>query len=150
VQVDRDWARRADATAELIRQLLRVTALLLGLAVIAVVANTIRLEIHSQRTAIETAQLVGASRAFVRRPFLYLGALYAVAAALLACGVVALAGRALADPVSALASAYGTGMALRWPGPRDLGILFGAAFLLGWLGAAVAAAQQVSDLDADA
>jgi cell division transport system permease protein len=143
VQLDRDWARRLDALLRLLHELLRASAGLIAVAVLAIVVNTIRLEIRERRAEIALGKLLGGSNGFVRRPFLYLGTLYGLAGALLAWGGVVLAGRALAAPVSGLAAAYGARLALRPPGARELEVLFAAGALLGWLGAIVAAASQM-------
>jgi len=144
VQLDRDWARRLEALTGFAGQLLRVTAALLALALFAIVGNTIRLEIQNRRAEIEIVRLVGGSNAFVRRPFLYLGVLYGLIAALLAWGLVAAAAQALAPPLTQLAAAYGERLAIALPGPRELGVLFGAALVLSWFGAVVATARQLS------
>lgn len=144
VQLDRDWAQQLDALSGFGGQLLRVTAALLALALFAIIGNTIRLEIQSRRSEIEIARLVGASKAFVRRPFLYLGVLYGLAAALLAWGIVAAAAQALAAPLTRLAASYGQRLTIALPGPPELGVLFGAALVLSWLGAVAATARQLS------
>lgn len=146
VQLDRDWAQQLDALIGFLLQLLRVTAALLALALFATVGNTIRLEIQNRRSEIEIARLVGASNAFMRRPFLYLGVIYGLLAALIAWGIVAAAARSLAAPLARLAAAYGERLAIELPGLRELAVLFGAALLLSWLGAAVAAGRQLSRL----
>ena len=146
VQLDRDWAQQFDALIGLVLQLLRVMAALLALALFAIVGNTIRLEIQTRRGEIEIARLVGGSNAFMRRPFLYLGVIYGLLAALLAWGIVALAARELTPPLTRLAAAYGGRLAIQLPGLRELGVLFGAALLLSWLGAALAAGRQLSRL----
>jgi len=88
VQLDRDWLVRFNAILELMRRAVLITAILLAAGVIAVVGNTIRLEIRSRAAEIEVTQLVGGSRAFVRRPFLYTGVLYGLIAAAIAWGIV--------------------------------------------------------------
>ncbi len=80
VQLDRDWVLRFSALLELLRRVVLITALLLGAGVIAVVGNTIRLEILNRRNEIEVTKLVGGTNAFVRRPFLYAGVLYGILA----------------------------------------------------------------------
>ena len=93
VQVDSEWVMRFNAILEVLRRLLLIAAALLGVGVLAVIGNTIRLEIQARRAEIEVTKLVGGSNAFVRRPFLYTGVLYGLGGALLAWGILA-AGRA--------------------------------------------------------
>jgi len=147
VQLDRDWAVRFDAILALARQLLRLCALLLAAGVIAVIGNTIRLEIQSRAAEIEVTKLLGGSNGFVRRPFLYAGALYGLCAAALAWLIVAAVRLALAGPVQQLAAAYGSHFALQGPGARELGALLLGGTLLGWLGAAVAAGRQLARIE---
>jgi cell division transport system permease protein len=147
VQLDRDWALRFNAILAVAREALLVSAGLIAAGVIAVIGNTIRLEIQGRWAEIEVTKLVGGSNAFVRRPFLYAGVLYGVLAGLLGFGIVLLAGIALAEPLAALSAAYGGHFALQGPGPRELGVLVGVGALLGWLGAAVAASRQLARIE---
>jgi cell division transport system permease protein len=91
VQVDTEWVQRLGAILDLMRRALGVAAALVGIAVLAVIGNTIRLEVDSRRAEIEVTKLVGGSNAFVRRPFLYTGLLYGLGGALLAWAVVSAA-----------------------------------------------------------
>jgi cell division transport system permease protein len=65
---------------------------LLFLIAIALVNNTIRLQVYSRRFIIRTMQLVGATKGFIRKPFLYrslfIGFMAAVLASLLMLGLV--------------------------------------------------------------
>ncbi len=76
VQLDSDWVRRLDAIVALLRRVALGTGGLLALGVLAVIGNTIRLEIQNRREEIEVTKLVGGSNPFVRRPFLYSGLLF--------------------------------------------------------------------------
>jgi cell division transport system permease protein len=147
VQLDRDWALRFNAILAVAREALLVSAGLIAAGVIAVIGNTIRLEIQGRWAEIEVTKLVGGSNAFVRRPFLYAGVLYGVLSGLLGFGVVLLARIALTQPVAALSAAYGGHFALQGPGLRELGVLVGVGALLGWLGAAVAASRQLARIE---
>ena len=147
VQLDRDWALRFNAIVSVAREALLVSAGLIAAGVIAVIGNTIRLEIQGRWAEIEVTKLVGGSNAFVRRPFLYAGVLYGGLAGLLGFGIVLLARIALSDPLRALSAAYGGHFALQGPGLRELGVLAGAGALLGWLGAAVAASRQLARIE---
>jgi cell division transport system permease protein len=75
VQLDAAWARRLDAALRLGRLVAAVLGALLALALVAVTFNTIRLQVLTQREEIEVIKLIGATDAFIRRPFLYFGAL---------------------------------------------------------------------------
>jgi len=61
---------------------------LLFLIAIALINNTIRLSVYSKRFIINTMQLVGATRGFIRRPFLYRSVWQGIVAALLAIGLL--------------------------------------------------------------
>jgi cell division transport system permease protein len=147
VQVDADWVMRFHAILELLQQLLLLAAAALGVGVLAVIGNTIRLEIQGRRAEIEVTKLVGGSNAFVRRPFLYTGMLYGLGGALLAWGMVAVAVLVLSAPVATLARLYGSRYVLRGPSPDDIGILLGTGVVLGWLGAWIAAARHLRDIE---
>jgi len=82
-------------------------------------------------------QLLGAHDGFVRRPFLYLGAWYGLAAGALALGVLTAAGMGLRQPLADLATRYGSAFALRGLDPVQALVVLAAAGVLGWLGAGV-------------
>ena len=147
VQVDSEWVMRFNAILEVLRQLLLIAAALLGLGVLAVIGNTIRLEIQGRRAEIEVTKLVGGSNSYVRRPFLYTGVLYGLGGALLAWGIVAIAVAVLGDSVATLARLYGSRYVLRGPSRDDIGILLGAGAALGWLGAWISAARHLRSIE---
>lgn len=147
VQLDGEWVARFNAILALLRQLLLLAAGLLGLGVVAVVGNTIRLEIQNRRAEIEVTKLVGGTNAFVRRPFLYTGALYGLMGGLCAFLVVALALWLLAPFVTRLAHTYGSQFTLHGPALKDLGLLLGGGTLLGWVGAWLAAGRHLARIE---
>jgi cell division transport system permease protein len=147
VQVDSEWVMRFNAILDVLRRLLLIAAALLGLGVLAVIGNTIRLEIQGRRAEIEVTKLVGGSNSFVRRPFLYTGVLYGLGGALLAWGIVAIAVAVLGDSVATLARLYGSRYTLRGPSRDDIGILLGAGVVLGWLGAWISAARHLRSIE---
>lgn len=147
VQVDSQWVQRFNAILEVLRQLLLMAAVLLGVGVLAVIGNTIRLEIAGRRAEIEVIKLVGGSNAFVRRPFLYTGLLYGLGGALLAWGIIALAVGLLGESVDTLARLYGSHFQLRGPAPAEIGTLLGAGAALGWLGAWISAARHLRSIE---
>ena len=135
VQRDAQWRKRLDGWLRFGGRVVWVLGLLLGLGALLVVGNTVRLDIQSRREEIGVLQLLGASDGFIRRPFLYLGAWYGLAAGALALGLLTLAAWALRSPLADLAATYGSRFALSGFVPQVLvGVVIGAA-LLGWLGA---------------
>jgi cell division transport system permease protein len=91
VQVDSAWAKRLAALLSVLRLALLFLAATLGVVVIAVVFNTTRLQVLTQREEIEICRMFGATDRFICRPFYYSGALLGLLAGVLALTVVALA-----------------------------------------------------------
>lgn len=147
VQVDSEWVLRLNAILELLRRLVLGTAILLGIGVLAVVGNTIRLEIQNRRAEIEVTKLVGGSNAFVRRPFLYTGLFYGLFGAGLAAVLVWAGLASLGEPVGRLAASYGSDFRLLSPGWREVGALLGTGAVLGMAGAYMAAARHLARIE---
>lgn len=147
VQFDADWANRFIAMLDVLRTALLIAAVLLGAGVLAVVANTIRLEVQDRRAGIEVTKLVGGSNGFVRRPFLYTGVWYGALAGLVAWLIVKFALLALGRPVARLAATYRSDFLLVGPDLDTLGQLMLLGVALGWLGAWIAATHQISRIE---
>jgi cell division transport system permease protein len=147
VQLDGDWVARFNAMLALLRQALLVSAAFLAIGVIAVVGNTIRLEILNRRAEIEVTKLVGGTNGFVRRPFLYTGALYGLLGGLTAWLVVVVTLALVSPAASRLAQSYGSHFVLGGPGARELGMLLGGGALLGWIGSWLAAARHLARIE---
>ena len=147
VQVDSEWVQRLNAILDLLRGWCWAPPVLLGVGVLAVVGNTIRLEIYSRRAEIEVTKLVGGSNAFVRRPFLYTGLFYGLLGASLAALLVLLGLHLLGGPVTRLAGSYGSDFRLLTPGLREVGALLGCGAVLGLLGAWLAAARHLARIE---
>ncbi len=133
VQIDTEWVKRLHAMLDLLRRVVLLTGGLLGLGIVLIVSNTIRLDILNRRPEIEVMKLVGASDGFTRRPFLYTGVWYGLGGGVLALMLVAVASVVLARPVAQLAFLYGSTFSL-----QGLKVLTGAA-RVGALGGAVLA-----------
>jgi cell division transport system permease protein len=147
VQVDTEWVRRLEAILEALRRIVVVAAGLLALGVVAIVGNTIRLDINSRRDEIEVTKLVGGSNAFVRRPFLYSGTWYGLAGGLAAWGLVAAVVALLAPAVETVATLYSSGFRLAGLDGPAVGLLVGGGTLLGWLGSWVTASYHLRRIE---
>lgn len=146
VRLDLAWLDRLQQLADLGQRVALALALLFGLGVLLVVGNTIRLAVESRRQEIEVVTLIGATHAFVRRPFLYSGAWYGLGGGVLALVILMLGGNWLASPVAALAESYGAHFALPSLGGRNSVFLLLFSTLLGWLGAWLAVGRHLSDI----
>jgi cell division transport system permease protein len=145
-QLDLQWVERLGAILGLGDHFVFGLSLLLILALLLVIGNTIRLHIENRRSEIEIIKLVGGTDAYVRRPFLYMGALYGTGAGLLAWLVLAFGLDWLNAAVVRLAGLYGSDFALQGvPLDDGLSLLLGAIFL-GYIGAWLAVARHLSEL----
>ena len=135
LQHDAAWRERLTGWMGFGERLTWVLAALFGLGALLVVGNTVRLDIQSRREEIGVLQLLGASDGFIRRPFVYLGAWYGLAAGALALGLLTLAALALRDPLAALARSYGSPFTLSGLDPLGAALVVLAATIVGWLGA---------------
>ena len=147
VQLDSAWARRLEALLKLGRLAVLMLGTLLAFALIAITFNTIRLQIMTQREEIEVAKLIGATDPFIRRPFLYYGAVLGLAGGMAAWTIVAAGVYLLNDGLTDLSRLYGTRLQLHPLGPEDsLSLLLFAAGL-GWFGAWLSVNQHLSQVD---
>jgi len=137
VQLDSAWVKRFDALLRLGKLAVSLLAVLFAAGLTAVTFNIIRLQVMAQAAEIEVARLIGATDAFIRRPFLYFGALQGALGGLLAAVLVALGMHLLAGPAEELAALYGASFGLRGPAAGQVALLAGAGALLGWLGAQI-------------
>jgi cell division transport system permease protein len=143
VQVDTEWVARLQGIMDITRRVVWLTGGLLGVAIVLVIGNTIRLDILNRRAEIEVMKLVGATDAFTRRPFLYSGLWYGVGGGILALALCAAAVGVVSGPVERLADLYGSRFHLRGLGlERGIAVL-GVAALLGWIGSWVAATRHI-------
>jgi cell division transport system permease protein len=113
----------------------------------AIVGNTIRLDIQNRRAEIEVTKLVGGSDAFVRRPFLYSGVWYGVGGAIIAWLLTAVVVGVLRDPVSRIAGLYGSGFEIAGLGAKPTLLLLGSGIILGWLGSFIAASRHLRQIE---
>jgi len=143
VQIDTQWVTRLHAMLEILRRTVWLTAALLGLGVVLVVGNTIRLDILNRRVEIEVMKLVGATDAFTRRPFLYSGIWYGFGGGIVALVLCASAFALLARPVGQLAGLYGSDFRIHGLDLGSVTTTLVIAVLLGWTGSWIAATRHI-------
>ncbi len=143
VQDGGTWRQRLEALLSVGERTVMILAALLAVAVLLVVGNTIRVDIASRHEEIGVLTLVGASRAFIRRPYLYAGIWYGLFAGVLAVGFAVLVELALADPVARLGQVYAGKLQVQVLPLWLLGVVPVTAAVLGWLGARLVSAWQL-------
>lgn len=135
VQADSGWARRLTALIGIGRAGIVLLGTLLATGMVAVTFNTIRLQVLTHREEIEVARLLGATDAFIRRPFFYLGALQGLVGGAVGLAIL-LGGLGLLNRgVRLLSETYGSSFELAFLAPGDAWATVAFAGLLGWLGA---------------
>ena len=143
VQADSAWVKRLNALLRLGRTAVVLLSGLLGIALVAVTFNTIRLQILTQRDEIELCRLIGATHAYIRRPFFYLGSLLGFLGGLAALAIVVAGFVVLNRDLAQLAYAYGTDIQLSFPNRNEMASVLGAAAALGWLGAYLSVSRHL-------
>ncbi len=147
VQVDSAWVKRLAALLGVLRLVLLLLAVTLGMVVIAVVFNTIRLQVLTQRDEIAVSKLIGATDGFIHRPFYYTGALLGLCAGAVALGAVMLALGPLNSAIAEFARLYASEFQLAPLAPAGIAVLLGVSAALGLVGAVLSVQRHLARLD---
>ena len=146
-QLDMQWVKRLYTLLDVARRGVWIIGSLLSLAVLLIIGNTIRLDIQNRREAIEVSKLIGASDAFIRRPFLYTGMWYGISGGLLAWLLIAISLGIMADPVQKLAALYHSSYDLIGLSGSDISTLILMSCILGLGGSWIAVGRHLSDIE---
>ncbi len=147
VQLDSAWVKRLETLVALGRTGVLILTALLAFGLVAVTFNTIRLQILTQKDEIEVSKLIGATDAFIRRPFFYLGLMQGALGALAALAIVYGCMLILNQNIVELARLYGSDFGLRFFGVADCAALLAFAAILGWLGAYMSVSRHLADIE---
>jgi cell division transport system permease protein len=145
-ELDLAWLQRAQALVRLAEEAVLILAILFAVAVVLIIGNITRLGVMSRINEIEITLLVGGTPAFVRRPFLYQGALQGLLGATLALGLVEGGVLVLDQSAQELARLYQSGFHQGGLDAITALIVLAGGGLLGWLGARLAVTLQMRRL----
>lgn len=145
-QLDAAWIKRLYSLMQIGRQAALILAGLLGFALFAVIGNTIRLQIMTQREEIEVSQLIGATDAFIRRPFLYAGTLHGIGGGMAAWLFLFAAVSLFNSSIDELAQLYASDFRLQMLDADASLLLILTAALLGWAGSHIAVGRYLSTI----
>jgi cell division transport system permease protein len=146
VQLDTAWAQRLEAGLKLAQLAVALLAALFAFALVAVTFNTIRLQILTRREEIEVSKLIGATDPFIRRPFLYSGALQGLAGGAAAWVIVWAGGALLNGALTELGQLYSARLELRHLGLEDSLSLLAFSGVLGWAGSWLSVNQHLAGI----
>lgn len=146
VQLDMAWMQRLQSIMQLAKRGVLLLSILLGVGVVFITGNTIRLELQNRREEVIICKLIGATHGFILKPFLYSGFWYGLLSGVLAWLLVGIALLALRGPVERLAQSYQTEFSLAFFGLFETLVLWGGSALLGMLGAWVVVGHQLQRL----
>jgi len=147
VQIDTEWVQRFHAILDIVRQAIAIGAALLGIAIIVIIGNTVRLDIENRRNEIEVTKLIGASNAFVRRPFLWTGFWYGLLGGLMALALVYYGLFLLQGPVSRLAGLYQSNLSIAAMSFLEAVAIIGVGVFLGLFGSWFTAARHMRRIE---
>ncbi|MFZ5522542.1 MAG: permease-like cell division protein FtsX [Pseudomonadota bacterium] len=143
-QLDSAWAYKLEALLKFGRIAVLILVGLLSIALIAITFNTIRLQILTQRDEIEVARLIGATNGFIRRPFLYFGAIQGLLGGIMSWLIISLSMLLLNWQLDALSQLYASQFSLHLLSLGDSLTLLLFSMYLGWLGAWLSVARHLS------
>ncbi|WP_377703396.1 permease-like cell division protein FtsX [Pseudoduganella sp. UC29_71] len=147
VQIDSAWVKRLAALIGVLKLALLLLAATLGTVVVAVVFNTIRLQVLTQREEILVSKLIGATDTFIHRPFYYTGALLGLCAGGVALGAVALALQPLNQAIAEFARLYASEFQLAPLEPLPMAGLLAVSATLGLIGAVLSVQRHLARLN---
>ena len=147
VLVDLAWVERLDAIGSLAERGVLLLAVVLACGALLIVGNTTRALVHEHRNEIEVLKLVGATDAFVRRPFLYSGSAQGLLAGVAAMALVQVILIALDDPITGVAQAYLSDFRMHGFNTTQVMQLTGLSAVLGWCGAWIGTRLSLRQFD---
>jgi len=146
VQLDMQWLQRLQAITDIIRRAIIAIGIMLGLSVLLVVGNSIRLDIENRRAEIEVTKLIGASDRFIRRPFLYGGMWFGLLGGVLALLLVFTVLLVIRQPAQELVGLYNSDFTLMLPSFMQSVGLVGTSIFLGLFGSWLAVGHRISKI----
>ncbi|MDJ0833882.1 MAG: permease-like cell division protein FtsX, partial [Gammaproteobacteria bacterium] len=146
-KLDTEWLERLFTLLDLAKRGVIIISLLFSFAVLLIIGNTIRLDIQNRYQEIVVTKLIGATDAFIRRPFLYGGVWYGLFGGLLSWLIVELSAIALSGPFARLNLLYQAEFDLMTFSFSDFMILITASTVLGLAGSWLAVARHLSEIE---
>ena len=146
-QLDVQWVKRLYTFLEIANRAIWVVSSMLAFAVLLIIGNTIRLDIQNRRAEIEVSKLIGASDAFIRRPFLYTGIWYGIIGSILAWIITLISLFLMETPIHKLALLYQSDFRLHGLGMGNTLLLVLISSALGLTGSWIAVRKHLKEIE---
>ena len=146
-KLDTEWLERLYTIIEIARRSVIMITVLFACAVLLIIGNTIRLDIQNRYQEIIVTKLIGATDAFIRRPFLYGGIWYGLFGGIISWLIVEIGYLAIAGPLERLNLLYQSELDLITFSIGDFIILITSSTLLGLTGSWIAVARHLNQIE---
>ena len=146
-KLDTEWLDRLYTILEIAKRSVAIITVLFAFAVLLIIGNTIRLDIQNRYQEIIVTKLIGATNAFIRRPFLYGGIWYGLLGGLTSWIIVEIGYLAISGPLSKLNLLYQADLAFVTFSLHDFVILLSSSTLLGLAGSWIAVARHLNQIE---
>jgi cell division transport system permease protein len=146
-KLDTEWLERLYTILEIAKRSVAIITILFGFAVLLIIGNTIRLDIQNRYQEIIVTKLIGATNAFIRRPFLYSGLWYGLLGGLISWLIVEIGYLAISGPLERLNLLYQADLVLITFTFQDFIILISSSTLLGLTGSWIAVARHLNQIE---
>ncbi|MCK5888619.1 MAG: permease-like cell division protein FtsX [Methylococcales bacterium] len=130
LKMDMEWVNRLHAIVQVVHRGVFILAVLLAAVILFITGNTIRLELQHRSDEVHVSKLVGATNAFIQRPFLYTGFWLGFIAALFAWIFTVILVVILQEPIGSLSTLYGTTFEISYLSFKDTFKMLGISSLL--------------------
>jgi cell division transport system permease protein len=146
-KLDTEWLERLFTILEIAKRAVGIITLLFAFAVLLIIGNTIRLDIQNRNQEIIVTKLIGATNAFIRRPFLYGGLWYGLFGGIVSWIIIELSYIAISGPLNRLNLLYQAKLDIVTFSFQDFMILIASSTLLGLIGSWIAVAKHLNQIE---
>ncbi|MCP4874793.1 MAG: ABC transporter permease [Gammaproteobacteria bacterium] len=146
-KLDTEWLERLYTIIEIAKRSVAIITILFACAVLLIIGNTIRLDIQNRYQEIIVTKLIGATNAFIRRPFLYSGIWYGLLGGIISWLIVEIGYLAISGPLERLNLLYKSDMNLITFSFHDFIVLITSSTLLGLAGSWIAVARHLNQIE---
>ena len=146
IMIDGNWIKKLRIVISLGKLSVIFLAILLIIVLLVVIGNTIRLQTLTYRDEIELSKLIGATNAFIQRPFMYTGILYGLGGGLITVSLLKLSVLGLNTALIKLVAIFGTDISFKdLPNEYYVNIII-LAMLIGLVSSFISARNSIRRL----